>query len=540
LLFVSSPATPRGIKALAVHGDFTFAASGAIIHAFRRGKEIAHIGPHSGNVSHLLTVGDCLFAYSADGHVVSYDVKTREELLRVDLAASGVTAKASRSAAKITAWLHPTTYLNKLLLGDEEGSLFILNVRSGKCVHRFAPMGASITVIAQSPAVDVVAVGLSDGRIVVRNIKFDETLYEFKQTDGAVTDLSFRTDNTSILASGSSNGGVYMWDLEDERLIASMPQAHDSLVCTCAFLQGEPILLTSGGDNALKMWIFDQDDGSARLLRSRTGHSAPPTRVRYYSQHTLLSAGQDRSFRIFSTIQDQQSREMSQGKIEKKAKGLNVKTEELKLNPVIDFAAAPLREKDWNNVITCHQDDNNAYTWIYKNAVLGKHKLRPPALNHDTAHKTAMGEQGPKVDPFKRGPDRLPGQVVDYEPLVRKKGAPAEHEMTRAKTVCMSSCGNFGVVGYACGRIDKYNMQSGAHRGTYWAKAPHGHSAAIHGLDISGTLNPSPLPRSKVPFVQALFPVQRAMLTCGVLAGRSAQRRAHQRLVRRDDQGVVV
>jgi U3 small nucleolar RNA-associated protein 21 len=223
--------------------------------------------------------------------------------------------------------------LNKLLLGDEEGSLFILNVRSGKCVHRFAPLGASITCIAQSPAVDVLAFGLMDGRIIVRNIKFDETLFEFTQTDGSVTDLSFRTDNTSILASASSNGGVYIWSLEDERLLASMPQAHDSHVCTCTFLQahhtlclychlnsmrrhtslricsnevlalqGEPILLTSGGDNAVKMWIFDQDDGSARLLRSRNGHSAPPTRVRYYSQHTLLSAGQVLLLRFLSLL----------------------------------------------------------------------------------------------------------------------------------------------------------------------------------------------------------------------------------------------
>ena len=289
LLFVSSPATQRGIKALEVHGDFTFAASGAVVHKFKRGKEVGQLGPLGGNVTRLLVVGDNLFVHSSDGELVGYDAKTSDEIMRMDLVTCGVTAKASRAAAKITAWVHPLSYLNKLLLGDEEGSLFVVNVRSCKCVHRFAPLGSGVTAIAQSPAIDVVSVGLADGRIVVRNIKFDETLFEFTQTDGAVTDLSFRTDNTSFLASSSSNGGVYIWDLEEQRLISSMPRAHDSQVCTCTFLQGEPILLTSGGDNALKMWIFDQDDGSARLLRSRNGHSAPPTRVRYYSQHTLLS-----------------------------------------------------------------------------------------------------------------------------------------------------------------------------------------------------------------------------------------------------------
>ena len=432
LLFVSSPSTPRGIKALEVHGDFTFAASGAIVHKFKRGKQVEQLGPLAANITHLLVVGDILFVHSSDGQVVGFDVKSNEELLRVDLVKCGVTAKGSRSVAKLTVWTHPQSYLNKLLLGDEEGSLFIVNVKSAKCVHRFSPLGASITAIAQSPAIDVVAVGLMDGRILVRNIKFDETLYEFTQTDGAVSGLSFRTDDTSVLASGSSNGGVYIWNLEEERLVSSMPSAHDSQVCTCTFLQGEPILLTSGGDNAVKMWIFDQEDGSARLLRSRNGHSAPPTRVRYYSQHTLLSAGQDRSFRIFSTIQDQQSRELSQGRVESKAKNLKVKAQDLKLNAVSDFAASALREKDWCNVLTCHHDDNRAYTWRYKNAVLGKHVLRPPPLDHDAAHKAAMGEET-KIDGLKRGPGRLPGQVVDVAPKIRSKGAPSLHQTTIAK-----------------------------------------------------------------------------------------------------------
>jgi U3 small nucleolar RNA-associated protein 21 len=34
-------------------------------------------------------------------------------------------------------------------------------------------------------------------------------------------------------------------------------------------------------------------------------------------------------------------------------------------------------------------------------------------------------------------------------------------------TVAMSSCGNYGLVGTASGRVDRYNMQSGLHRGAY-------------------------------------------------------------------------
>lgn len=48
----------------------------------------------------------------------------------------------------------------------------------------------------QAPAVDVVAVGLSDGHIILHNIKFDETITKFVQDWGPVTTISFRTGNT--------------------------------------------------------------------------------------------------------------------------------------------------------------------------------------------------------------------------------------------------------------------------------------------------------------------------------------------------------
>lgn len=37
-----------------------------------------------------------------------------------------------------------------------------------------------------------------------------------------------------------------------------------------AFLAGEPVLISSGGDNALKMWFCEAD--TVRLLRERAGH----------------------------------------------------------------------------------------------------------------------------------------------------------------------------------------------------------------------------------------------------------------------------
>ena len=63
------------------------------------------------------------------------------------------------------------------------------------------------------------------------------------------------------------------------------------------------------------------------------------------TQHALpCRAGQDRAFRMFSTIQDQQSSELSQGHIARRAKRLKVDQQELKLPRVtaLDASQVPL------------------------------------------------------------------------------------------------------------------------------------------------------------------------------------------------------
>jgi hypothetical protein len=93
------------------------------------------------------------------------------------------------------------------------------------------------------------------------------------------------------------------------------------------------------------------------------------------------------------------------------------------------YCHAQVRERDWANVITCHQGSPAAYTWRLQNFTLGEHVLRPPP------------------------DDALPPAAAGQDAAVTAVG--------------MSPCGNFGLVGTAAGRVDRYNMQSGLHRGVF-------------------------------------------------------------------------
>ena len=295
--------------------------------------------------------------------------------------------------------VHPSTYLNKILLGSQQGQLQLWNIRTNKLIYTFTGWGSPVLVLSQSPAVDVVGVGLESGDIVLHNLRYDETLMKFHQDWGPVIAISFRTggtvscfvtvcletlpfspffslpppplspflpfslslaslppflfspfppsflfsslpffslpslsitasfaisilptsisfsspspfsyiplfpfpssylttlpDGINTVASSSPLGHIAVWDLDNKRLGAVIRDAHNGSVPGLHFLQSQPLLVTSGPDNSLKMWIFDQSDGSARLLRSRCGHSAPPTKIRFYTKGGLglLSAG---------------------------------------------------------------------------------------------------------------------------------------------------------------------------------------------------------------------------------------------------------
>jgi len=72
---------------------------------------------------------------------------------------------------------HPPTYLNKLLVAKAD-SLELWNIKSDTKIHTFANIKVEgrVSFIAESPLVDIVAIGSSRGEILVVNLRADEVL----------------------------------------------------------------------------------------------------------------------------------------------------------------------------------------------------------------------------------------------------------------------------------------------------------------------------------------------------------------------------
>lgn len=64
-------------------------------------------------------------------------------------------------------------------------------------------------------------------------------------------------DGEPILASASSTGHIALWDLNEKgRLLHIVRGAHDGAISSIQWIPGQPLLVTSGDDNSVKVIDF--------------------------------------------------------------------------------------------------------------------------------------------------------------------------------------------------------------------------------------------------------------------------------------------
>ena len=452
------------ISCIETSGHETYTSVGCDIIVYYRNDIVRTYKNHTCRILGLLIVGNILLSYDIDNNIVITDIKDREVVDRFQL----------MTKSPITIINHPDTYINKFLIGYANGQLELWNIRTKKAIHTFTchinhfkqhnkndNNCSSVTSMQQSPAYDIMAIGFESGDILLINLKLDKVLFSFKQDGGAVTSLTFRTDNGAekfpFMVSGTNDGRIHIWNLGtpssssnqngeslERKLQSTVDDAHMSTVSKVQFLYGEPILISSSSDNSIKVWIFDNPDGTMRLLRSREGHTGHPLKIRYYGARTnssmrentqatnceLVSAGSDGTIRLFNTAIESQNKEMSQRRI---LDLLGMRRRNQKLPCAIGFDFSETRQRDWGNMVTIHRNHTNTYVWKYADKAITEMILHPP----DVKIKSSFN-------------DLASGDISKH-----------------ATSVCVSLCGNFCIVGSKGGAVHKYNLQSGIHRGTY-------------------------------------------------------------------------
>lgn len=312
-----------------------------------------------------------------------------------------------------TSIVHPASYLNKVVVGSTSGEIAVWNTRTGcynpsffaqdiadkradsNLLHTFttdeiASSPSPITCLTQSPAIDVLGVGTKAGACVLFDVRMGEALGKVQLDQDAgirtakaaeeVTGLSFRDDaQAQTLAVASSSGHIAIFDLANKlRLMHVLRQAHEDRIAGMEWVAGQPLIMSNAADNSLKQWVFDDPAAPPRLLRQRSGHSLPPTLIRYYGEDgkAMLTTGKDRALRYLSIVRDSRGHELSQGSIEKKANAREVTQTSLKFPQIASISYSTNRSRDWDDVLTVSEGEKQARTWSVQNKRLGKWTLK--------------------------------------------------------------------------------------------------------------------------------------------------------------------
>lgn len=394
------------------------------------------------------------------------------------------------------------TYLNKIFVGRQDGSVEIWNLSTGKLLYTLLPPAAdfgTVTALQPTPALSLLAIAYESGPITVHNIRTDKEVVRLNIGGSRklpVTSISFRTDGLGagedgredgVMATAShQSGDITFWDLnKGGRKMGTLrgahgppPSARGGLgggISKIEFLVGQAVVVSSGLDNSLKSWIFDETPFSPtpRILHSRGGHAAPVSTLRFLPSNSdgsddtgkwLLSASRDRSLWGWSLRRDGQSTELSQGAVQKKAKKLGL------LNGGSDESQHQMGLEDLKApAITCIACSLNrdggmgampGVSGIWNNSSIAKGQgTKAPEVNMTGWESIVTGHAGDKTArTWFWGRKRAGRWAFDTG------------DGTEVRSVAMSACGTFALIGSAGGAIDMYNLQSGQHRQRFPAR----------------------------------------------------------------------
>lgn len=431
LMFMTQPQTSEEIECIQQQNHYAFAVSGVDLLVYRRGQLEAKANipekDSSAKALKIVVFGGFICVAKSNGvSVFKWSQTTKMLTFYAELS-------TPRVLGPVVDIAHMPTYVNKLVVATSS-CLMLFNVKSGNTIHTFNEVLQGISFVESVPtALDTIAIVGNNGDIILTNIRTDRELFTLT-TGEPVTTLGFRSDtgvgSAALLGIGTANGDVFIYDLELRRRVQSLRSfTRNSQVSSVQFLPGQPIVIVSGANNALSELIFDPpvtSSGSsknigghrARVLRRRGGHGSPSSCLLFADEeaHFLLSGSLDQSLWAFSLRKDSQSHSFGG-------------TQKVDLPPITEMAFSAEKRDRWDTLLTAHKSSKEARTWSLKRGALGSHS-------------------------FFTSDDSI------------------------CKSVAVSHCGNFAVLGSARGGLVVYNLQSGFQR----MKLNAVHESAISGV----------------------------------------------------------
>ena len=412
-----SPPLDKKITALYPYKNKIFTGIGNKVQLW---EKIHIIKEYKGNdeenniIKQIMTFENVLLFITIKGDLFIYEINSGELINKLEL--------------NIDYFMHPISYINKILftiqieryekeLKNYEKDLILYDINDEKEITNykqyFSNINSHITLIEQSPIIDIIGLCFENGDIILFNIKNNKTKIKL-HSEYKITSLTFSTCENmkhSLLVTSCNNGIINIWDLNKKTIHYSISNDF-SYVSNVMFLPEEPLMIaTSNIDNSIKMYKFNNNTSIPQIFKFRNGHKSEPLHIRFYGESANDECNQILScdkfnLRNISLLSEEISKEFSS----KKFKNFSQKHE------IKNFSFNEFRERDWSNIALIFSEYEKPILYSYENSC-----------------------------------------ISEIQPKLKTKNS-------FCTCVYISICGNFAFCGFENGNIEKFNMQSGISR----------------------------------------------------------------------------
>jgi WD40 repeat protein len=179
--------------------------------------------------------------------------------------------------------------------------------QSWQCVQNLAAHESTVSAVAISPDGLILASGSSDKSIKLWDLQTGDLLHTFAGRSlwfgnghsDRISALTFSPDGQTLI-SGSDDSTIKLWNVSTRKLIDTLP-GHGWLIAAIAISQNGELLVSGGGDGMINLW----DLTTHELIASLSKHVDCVTGVIISPDgQTLISCGDDKTIRLWDLKTD--------------------------------------------------------------------------------------------------------------------------------------------------------------------------------------------------------------------------------------------
>jgi len=225
-----------------------------------------------------------LIAVAGNKQVLLYHADTRE-LLGVLPFAEGIAnvLKFSKNGALLVAGGGQ---------GSSLGRVVVWNVKTGERIIQVGEETDCVLAADISPDQTLIALGGPSKMVRIYSTKDGKLLNQIKKHTDWVTSLEFSPDGV-LLSTGDRSGGLFVWEAFTAREYYGL-RGHTAMITDISWRGDSNVVASGSEDGTIRLWEME-NGGQIKSW----GHGAAALSVRYAMDGQIISAGRDRTVKIW-------------------------------------------------------------------------------------------------------------------------------------------------------------------------------------------------------------------------------------------------